>query len=328
MTILGAFAGAPLLAADRAPPDAPPLYQWEGTSLGSPSRLLLYHPSRAAAEQAVGQCAAEIERLERAFALYRSDSELARLNRDGRLSAPSHDLLLLLAQCDRLYVLSDGGFDATVQPLWDVYARHFFGSSAPAPEGPGPRAVEAARELVGWSNVEVGARRVALARKGMGLTLNGIAQGYVTDRISEILREAGFDRVLADLGRSEIRALGRHPDGRAWRIGLADPRQPDRFATTLDLADGALCTSGGYGTKFEPSGRFHHLFDPATGASAGHYIAMSVFAASAMVADGLSTTLYVMHPAHGPRLLAHFPGVTALATLPDGTMQHLGGTAL
>jgi len=225
-------------------------------------------------------------------------------------------------------VLSDGGFDATVQPLWDVYARHFFGSSAPAPEGPGPRAVEAARELVGWSNVEVGARRVALARKGMGLTLNGIAQGYVTDRISEILREAGFDRVLADLGRSEIRALGRHPDGRAWRIGLADPRQPDRFATTLDLADGALCTSGGYGTKFEPSGRFHHLFDPATGASAGHYIAMSVFAASAMVADGLSTTLYVMHAAHGPPLLAHFPGVTALATLPDGTMQHLGGTAL
>jgi thiamine biosynthesis lipoprotein len=328
MTILGAFAGLPLLAADRRTADALPLYQWEGTSLGSPSRLLLYHPSRAAAEQVVARCAAEIERLEQVFALYRDDSELARLNREGRLTAPSHDLLLLLAHGQRLSALSGGAFDMTVQPLWDVYARHFFGSASPAPDGPGPRAVEAARKLVDWKGVEVAPRRVALERPGMGVTLNGIAQGYVTDRISEILRDSGFDRVLADLGRSELRAIGRHPDGRPWRIGLADPRQPERFATVLDLADRALCTSGGYGTKFERSGRFHHLFDPSTGASASHCIATSVFAASAMIADGLSTTLYVTPPQDAPRLLAHFPGVTALVTLPDGAMNQLVGTTL
>jgi thiamine biosynthesis lipoprotein len=157
----------------------------------------------------------------------------------------------------------------------------------------------------------------------MGVTLNGIAQGYVSDRITGILRDNGFDRVLSDLGRSEICATGRHPDGRPWQVGLADPRQPEKFALVLDLPQGSLCTSGGYGTKFEPSGRYHHLFDTATGASAGHCIAVSVFAPSAMVADALSTALYVTPPRLGRELLAHYPGVTALMTLPDGVIEHL-----
>ena len=326
MTILGAFAGLPLLATDRRSPEFPPLHEWNGTSLGCPSRLLIYHRNRSAAEEMVARCVAEIDRLERIFALYRDDSEITRLNRDGRLSAPSHDLLAVLSQSQHLSALSDGGFDVTVQPLWDLYAAHFFATPSPAREGPGPRAIAAALKLVDWNGIDVSARHVALARPNMRLTLNGIAQGYVTDRITEILRDHGFDRVLADLGRSEIYAIGRHPDGHPWRIGLADPRQPEQFARTLDLTDCSVCTSGGYGTKFEASGRFHHLFEPATGASANHVIAVSVLAPSAMLADGLSTALYVTPRDGASRLLAQFPGVTALVTLPDGkTNQIVGG---
>lgn len=318
MTILGAFSGLPLFATDSRSPELPPLYGWNGTSLGCPSRLLIYHRSRSAAAEIVGRCVGEIERLERIFALYREDSEVARLNRDGRLYAPSHDLLVVLSAAQHLSTLSNGGFDVTVQPLWDLYAAHFFATPSPAPEGPGPRAVAAALRLIDWKGIDISARQIALARQNMRLTLNGIAQGYVTDRVTDILRDHGFDRVLADLGRSEIYAMGRHPDGHPWRIGLADPRQPERLARTLDLTDRSVCTSGGYGTKFEASGRFHHLFEPTTGASANHFIAVSVFAPSAMLADGLSTALYVTPADRGSRLLAHFPGVTALLTLPDG----------
>ena len=221
--------------------------------------------------------------------------------------------------------LSGGAFDVTVQPLWDVYATHFFGTQAPPPEGPDPRAVAAALALVNWKDVEFSGRQVALARAGMGLTLNGIAQGYVTDRIIGILRDNGFDQVLSDFGRSEIGVLGRHPDDRPWQVGLADPRQPEKFALVMDLVQGSLCTSGGYGTKFEATGKYHHLFDTATGASSGHYIATSVFAPSAMVADALSTALYVTPPARGRDLLAGYQDATALVTLPDGVIQHLPG---
>lgn len=323
ITLLGAAAGLPLLCAGDCATEAEavPLHQWSGTSLGSPSRLLLYHHDPIAVARIAGYCAAEIARVERIFALYRGDSEIARLNRDGRLDAPSFDLLTLLSHCQRLSALSDGAFDVTVQPLWNLYAAHFFAHTSPPAEGPAPQAIEQARRLVDFRSIDVAARRIALARPGMGLTLNGIAQGYVADRVTEILRDNGFDRTLADLGRSEMRAQGRRSDGHPWHIALADPRQPDRFAAEIELQDRALCTSGGYGTIFEPTGRYHHLFDPATGGSANHYIGVSVFAASAMVADALSTALYVTPPARGPTVLANFPGVSVRFTRADGTVE-------
>jgi FAD:protein FMN transferase len=325
ITILGAFAGMPLLATDRRATDPAVLYQWTGTALGSPARVLLYHPRQVQVRHVMALCAAEIERLERIFALYRDDSEVARVNRDGRIARPSNDLLLVLSACERLSVLSDGAFDVTVQPLWELYARHFFGDPTPPPEGPEPRAVAAARSLVNWKEIAFSGKQVALQRPGMGLTLNGIAQGYVTDRIVDILRDNGFDRLLCDFGKSEIAVIGRHADNRPWRVGLADPQQPERFASVLDLLQGALCTSGGYGTKFEPTGKYHHLFNTATGASANNYVAASVFAPSAMVADALSTALYVTPPRRTRDLLANYPGATALMTLPGGAVQHLPG---
>jgi thiamine biosynthesis lipoprotein len=84
-----------------------------------------------------------------------------------------------------------------------------------------------------------------------------------------------------------------------------------------------VCTSGGYGTKFEATGRFHHLFDPLTGTSAHGYLAVSVLAASTMIADALSTALYVTPPQRSLALLASFTGVSALATVPDGSVRHL-----
>jgi len=322
MTIVGALAGVPLLGGDDLSQGAALLHQWTGTSLGSPSQLLLYHHDRAAATRIARECAAEIERLERIFALYRSDSEITRLNRDGWIDCPSFDLLTVLARCQSLSVLSNGAFDVTVQPLWTLYAAHFFGNAASPPGGPALQAIERTRKLVDWQAIDIGRRRIVLGRTGMGVTLNGVAQGYITDRIMEILRANGCDRAFGNMGCSEIRAIGRHADGRPWRVGLADPRQPEVIAVSLDLCDRSVCTSGGYGTKFEPTGRFHHLFDPSTGASAHHYIAVSVFAASATVADALSTALYVSPPECGATLLASFPGVSALVTLPDGSVQH------
>ena len=323
ITILGAVAGLPLLLSADEPENPMRLHRWQGTALGSPSYVMVNHPDPRAAEQTIAQCVAEIERLEKQFSLYRVDSEIARLNRDGRLDAPSCDLLALLSECERYYQLSGGAFDVTVQPLWEIYAAHFFGSRLPPTNGPEPSAIEQALALIGWQEVDVTPRCITLARRGMGLTLNGIAQGYLTDRIVDILRTNGCDRVLADMGRSEIRLVGHRPDGETWHIGLADPLAPGRIAITLNLADRCISTSGGYGTKFEATGRYHHLFDTRTGTSAGHYIAVSVIAASTMVADALSTSLYVTPPERSDRLLSAFPETLALATRPDGSLHLL-----
>jgi FAD:protein FMN transferase len=210
---VGAVAGLPFLGANELSWGEPLLHQWIGTSLGSPSQLLLYHHDRAAAARIAGECAAEIDRLERIFALYQTDSEIARLNRDGRIEFPSLDLLTVLSRCQTLSALSRGAFDMTVQPLWTLYAGHFFGNAASPPEGPAPEAIERTRKLVNWQATNIGRRRIVLERPGMGVTLNGIAQGYITDRVTDILRENGCDRTFGKWAAAKFALLAVTPTG-------------------------------------------------------------------------------------------------------------------
>ena len=159
----------------------------------------------------------------------------------------------------RFSVLSDGAFDISVQPLWRLYEAHFW-SHSNVVDDIAARAQEVARELVDFRRIETGAARVAFARKGMGITLNSLAQGFITDAIADMLRNEDFESAVVDLG--EFRTLGRHPDGHAWRIGIRDALSASGLARTVELDEMALAVSGGYGTTFEPSGRFHHIFDP------------------------------------------------------------------
>jgi thiamine biosynthesis lipoprotein len=105
-----------------------------------------------------------------------------------------------------------------------------------------------------------------------------------------------------------------HPEGRPWRLGIKNARATSEITRTVELTDAALAVSGGYGTTFEPTGRFHHIFDPATGASAGTLLDVAVIAPRATIADGLSTAIYVAGEARGMELLAYYPGARALIT--------------
>jgi thiamine biosynthesis lipoprotein len=151
----------------------------------------------------------------------------------------------------------------------------------------------------------------------MAITLNGIAQGYISDAIADMLRNEGFESAVVDLG--EYRAIGRHPDGRPWRIGIRDGRNSGRIERMVDLEDMALAVSGGYGTTFDASGRCHHIFDPRTGASANTLVDVAVIGPRATAADGLATAICVAGEALAPTLLAAYPQTRAILTRLDGT---------
>ncbi|MCY1322783.1 FAD:protein FMN transferase [compost metagenome] len=128
----------------------------------------------------------------------------------------------------------------------------------------------------------------------MVLTLNGIAQGYVTDRVIALLREAGVSSSLVDMG--ENRAIGSRADGQPWRIGLADFEDAEDVDTTLDVTDRAVATSSGQGFQFDAKGRFSHILDPRSGAAAQRYARVSVVAPEASTADALSTAFSLLAP--------------------------------
>ena len=279
--LLAAAAGLPLaLRATRATAE---VVTWRGRALGAPATLILHHPDRPAAERLLAACAAELRRLEGILSLYRPDSALRDLNRTGALAAPPPELVAILDDCRRFHSLTAGAFDPTVQPLWRLYADHF--QQGGGPEGPPPQSIAAARAAVGLDAVASNPDRIALTRPGMALTLNGIAQGWITDRVVDLLRAAGVTSSLVDMG--EIGALGDNA-GVPWRVGVAGTD------VLLALRDRAVATSARQGFAFDPAGRFTHLIDPRTGDAAARHARVTVAAASATAADALSTGFALM----------------------------------
>lgn len=288
---------------------------WRGRALGAPAELILHHDDRTFAERLVRRAAGEIARLERMFSLYRADSTLSILNRDGALAAPPIELVDLLKQCRAAWAATGGVFDPTVQPLWAVYARHFSSPDAD-PSGPARKELRSALGRVGLSGIAFDDTRIAFARPGMALTLNGIAQGFITDRIVEMLRNAGIANTLVDVG--EARALGMRGDGAPWRIGIAGTTQ------VLDLADRAIATSSPEGFRFAGPGSPAHLLDPSTGLAASRYRSVSVLAPDAATADALSTACSLLDPERIAALLPALPGVEVHLRTADGRLLHLG----
>lgn len=296
LRIAACFAGYAALRADRGL-TAPGQHLWRGVALGADCEIQLYHPDAPAAERLIAACVAEARRLEAAFSLYRPDSTLCRLNRDAILEAPPADLLRLLSECREMHDLTGGAFDPTVQPLWNLYASHFSRADAD-PVGPGPVRIAAALAHVGWNKVAFDESRVALA-PGMALTLNGIAQGYITDRVCDLLRREGVGHTMVDMG--ELRALDTRPDGSLWRVGLENGKREIKH--TVEIASQAVATSAGAGAAFDASGRFTHLFDPYTGSARPTWSSVSVIAQTATIADALSTA-FSMRPAESVRRIA------------------------
>ena len=321
LRIVAACAALPLsITGIRATAPKAQGFDWYGQVLGADSRLTLWHTNPAFARATILKARIEIDRLERIFSLYRSDSEIARLNAAGKLAQPSPELRGLIEQSRRLSELSHGAFDITVQPLWRLYEAHFWTHTDSSPDILA-KAHDVARSLVDYRRIDSGKAAIGFSRDGMAITLNSLAQGFITDTITDLLRAEGFESAMVDLG--EYRAVGRRPDGWPWHIGISNPAAPLLIGRRVELDgtadEAALAVSGGYGTKFEPSGRFHHIFDPASGASANRLADAVVLAPTATIANGLSTALYVAGEAQAPALLAAYPRTRAFLTRPDGT---------
>jgi len=267
--------------------EAAPL-RWQGLAMGAQASLVLHHGGNTAgAQTALTATLAELSRLEGMFSLFRADSVLSKLNRAGRVDNVPPEFVALLQTALDMAARSGGVFDPSIQPLWSLYFDHFVGGGNTQP--PAADQVTLARALVDWRGVRLTGSTVSLARPGMGLSLNGVAQGFITDCCSEVLRAHGFSHMLVDMG--EPRAVAAKPDGSAWQIGLADPRDPNRAVHTLSVLDQAVATSGGYGTRLDAAGLYTHLINPHTGRTAPAFESVTVVAPTATQADVLSTAL-------------------------------------
>ena len=317
ITFAAAAAGLPLLL--KAGGVQARLVRWEGTALGAPASIQLFHTDEALAQQAIAAALAELRRQEAVFSMYRADSAISTLNRQGMLEDAPVDLMLMLERALSLAQISDGVYDPTVQPLWNLYYSHFNAADAD-PAGPSAKALAQALAKVDWRAVELdhANRRIVLAQPGMCITLNSGAQGYITDRVADVLRAHGFERMLVDMG--EPRALSAKPDGSAWRIAIANPADRRETLKDLDVIDKCVATSGGYGTILDKAGRFTHIFDTKSGGTASALHSVTVVAEKGMIADGLATAMLMAPAAKRLAILKAAGGEQAIFVTPQGVV--------
>ena len=304
--LLSIAAAAALVPA--RPGHATAISQWRGVALGADASITLAHPD---AERIIELARAEIARMEAIFSLHQPGSALALLNAQGRLHAPPFELLDCLGLAARVHAATGGVFDPTVQPLWALHAAHYAGAAEPG--APSSAAVAETRVRTGWHRLRLDPDDIRL-QPGMALTLNGIAQGYIADRVARLLRGMGLEQVLVNTG--EHLALGGDPRGGPWQVRLRAGGELLPGAVALEGA--ALASSAMRGTTFDAAGRQGHILDPATGRPGpAHWQLVSVIAPEAGLADALSTAFCLMGRPAIERALRAFPTARLAALVPQ-----------
>jgi thiamine biosynthesis lipoprotein len=318
---LTAHAAEPAATAANAAASSPPATFVRSTKgLGTEVTVTVAGVDAAAADRAIAAGFAELREIEAILSIYRPDSQVSRLNRDGIVADAHRHLREVLAASLEMARRSDGAFDVTVQPLWDLYAAAQRQNRRPTADE-----ISQVQRKVDWRRIEMNGSRVRFNAAGMALTFNGIAQGYATDRVTAVLAQHGVRHALIDVG--ELAAIGDKAAGEPWKAGIQHPREPDAYIAVAKMDGGCLATSGDYATTFDSSGdrRDHHIFDPVTGCSPTAFSSVSVVAPTAMQADALSTAVFVLGLERGRRLIEQTPGADALFVTKSGVCTSTPG---
>ena len=270
---------------------------WTGIALGADSNMTLFHKDKSYAKESLNICINEIKRLENIFSLFDNNSSISQLNKEGYILNPPKELVEVLNFANNISENTNGAFDATVQPLWIIHKSYSKHKNIAILN----YEIQKVKNLISYKNIEINKNKIYFKKENMQITLNGIAQGYITDKITNILEQRGFTNVLVNLG--EFNSIGGYDENRDWNI--ATPYLND--IKYLKLNNNAIASSGGYGTRFDE--KYHHLFDTKTGTSANYLNSVTIKASNAMLADALSTAVFVMSEKQREKIKSIYPNI-------------------
>ena len=290
------------------------LHRFEFTAMAAVNEIQVHAHDRVRAEKAALRAIAEVKRVETKYSRYREDSIVGRINAQAggeavAIDAETEHLLDFAAACHRE---SGGVFDATSGVLRRAWR---FDS----PRVPDDATLAPCLALIDWTAVERAPGSVRLPKAGMELDFGGFGKEYAVDRAAAVLREAGIDRALVNLG-GDVAILGPQPGGEPWRVGIRHPREADALIAALPVHSGALATSGDYERFIEVDGVRHcHILDPRTGHSARGFRSVTVHASSCLVA-GSATTIAMLKGAEAGLRWLRSLGLAHFCVLDDGSL--------
>ncbi|HET9440966.1 MAG TPA: FAD:protein FMN transferase [Longimicrobiales bacterium] len=269
-----AFAAGPL----QGVPDCAARLEREMAAMGTTLRVQVCAQSPEAALAATEAAFAEVRRLNGVLSSWTLESEVGRLNSGRGRVAVSTELFALLSEVGRWVAQTGGAFDPAVGALVDAWQVRGPGRT------PSAEQVEAALELTGWRHLQLlDSQVVVRGPAGWWLDTGGFGKGAALRSVAAVLRRAGVQQAEVDFG-GQLLILGQERV-----IAVAHPRARQHAVVQLKVRDVSVSTS----SQSERSG---HILDPRTGKPVAPWGSVTVVATDALVADALSTALFVMGP--------------------------------
>jgi thiamine biosynthesis lipoprotein len=265
--------------------------------------------------------------INRSMSTYIRDSEISRFNQFRQANVKfeiSPDFYEVMKAAEKIFRLSQGAWDGTVDPLVNLWG---FGRTDRKNKIPSKQEISEHLADIGFDNIEVFASGFLVKKRASAtLDLSSIAKGYGVDQVAEVIRTAGFEDYLVEIG-GDIFASGYRTDGKSWRVGINRPRKDAAFDDVykvVSLHNRALATSGDYRNFFEAGGvRYSHVINPKSGYPVSNgVVSVSILADQCTFADGLATAVMVLGAEKGLELINRLDGVEGLIVVEkrDGSL--------
>ena len=293
----------------------------EAPVMGTQITVELWHEEAARGKALTAAVLDEMHRIDNLMSSWKPDSELSRVNARAAQEpvTVSRELLGLVISALAFSEATGGAFDITYASAGKYYDYR---------KGIKPTVVQLEQALpaIDYRHVRVdtASSTIVFTHPGVRIDLGGIAKGYAVDQSIAILRKAGIDNALVSAG-GDTRVIGERW-GRAWKVGIRDPRNRDGVVTMIPLKDLAISTSGDYERYFEEDGvRYHHILNPGTGQSSSAVHSASIIGSNATATDALSTSIFVMGVEKGLQLIDSLPDTEAVIIDNQGRMHYSAG---
>ncbi len=293
----------------------------EESIMGTIIRVELWHDQKNQAQQAIQIVLDEIHRIDRLMSPYKPDSELSKINKlaANKDVTISDELLNLIQDSLQFSESTQGAFDITFASAGSLY--NYRNKIKPEPSE-----LLKALPAVNYRHIKINPikKTITFLQKDVQIDLGGIAKGYAVDRAIELLIKKGITSAIVTAG-GDSRILG-DKRGRPWMVGIKDPRNKQELVVAIPMINAAISTSGDYERYFESDGiRHHHIINPKTGESAHSARSVTILGIDATTTDALSTSIFVLGPEKGMKLIESIPEIEAIIIDQTGIMYYSKG---
>jgi len=287
----------------HAAPNPDRKFIYTGQAMGTVITVFIWTDDEVKAAKGAESVFAEMKRIDGVMTTWTPDSEVSKINAAAgtKPTVVSQETFEVIARAQDVAKRSKGIFDITVgafKGLWK-FDQDMDGTLPP------PAEVKKRLALIGWQQVVLDKKKltVLLKKKGMSITLGGIAKGYAVDKCVKLLYDQGFTNFMVQAGGDMFVAGKKGAD--PWVVGIRDPRGKDgELFAGMPIENHSFSTSGDYERGFVKDGkRYHHILDPRTGQPAMKSRSVTVRAKDAFTADAWSKVLFILGPTESQKLI-------------------------